>query len=109
MSVGGKKVLHIDRNPYYGGESSSISSLEEVCMNACTNTQTYKALKGYCIVLMRVTVFCSYIGGFRFHVQLSQWDVGGTGMWTLFPNFYLPVVRTMIHIMFICLVIIRLI
>ncbi|CDQ60388.1 rab GDP dissociation inhibitor beta [Oncorhynchus mykiss] len=30
MSVGGKKVLHIDRNPYYGGESASISSLEEL-------------------------------------------------------------------------------
>ncbi|KAM6981086.1 rab GDP dissociation inhibitor beta [Aplochiton taeniatus] len=31
MSVGGKKVLHIDRNPYYGGESASISPLEELC------------------------------------------------------------------------------
>ncbi|CAB1354098.1 unnamed protein product, partial [Coregonus sp. 'balchen'] len=30
MSVGGKKVLHIDRNPYYGGESASISPLEEL-------------------------------------------------------------------------------
>ncbi|XP_010879264.1 rab GDP dissociation inhibitor alpha [Esox lucius] len=30
MSVSGKKVLHIDRNPYYGGESASISPLEEV-------------------------------------------------------------------------------
>lgn len=25
MSVNGKKVLHMDRNPYYGGESSSIT------------------------------------------------------------------------------------
>ncbi|XP_071376801.1 rab GDP dissociation inhibitor alpha [Centroberyx affinis] len=30
LSVGGKKVLHIDRNPYYGGESASISPLEEL-------------------------------------------------------------------------------
>ncbi|CAB1440618.1 unnamed protein product [Pleuronectes platessa] len=30
MSVNGKKVLHMDRNPYYGGESSSITPLEEV-------------------------------------------------------------------------------
>ncbi|KAJ8360989.1 hypothetical protein SKAU_G00175140 [Synaphobranchus kaupii] len=30
MSVGGKKVLHIDRNLYYGGESASISPLEEL-------------------------------------------------------------------------------
>ncbi|KAG7494102.1 rab GDP dissociation inhibitor beta-like [Solea senegalensis] len=30
MSLSGKKVLHIDRNPYYGGESASISPLEEL-------------------------------------------------------------------------------
>lgn len=30
MSVNGKKVLHMDRNPYYGGESSSITPLEEM-------------------------------------------------------------------------------
>ncbi|XP_063282304.1 rab GDP dissociation inhibitor beta-like isoform X1 [Pelobates fuscus] len=30
MSVNGKKVLHIDRNHYYGGESASITPLEEL-------------------------------------------------------------------------------
>ncbi|KAK3547181.1 hypothetical protein QTP86_015748 [Hemibagrus guttatus] len=30
MSVNGKKVLHMDRNQYYGGESSSITPLEEL-------------------------------------------------------------------------------
>ncbi|XP_053544946.1 rab GDP dissociation inhibitor alpha-like isoform X2 [Bombina bombina] len=30
MSVNGKKVLHIDRNDYYGGESASITPLEEL-------------------------------------------------------------------------------
>lgn len=30
MSVMGKKVLHIDRNSYYGGESASITPLEEM-------------------------------------------------------------------------------
>lgn len=30
MSVMGKKVLHIDRNTYYGGESASITPLEEM-------------------------------------------------------------------------------
>ncbi|KAK2105500.1 Rab GDP dissociation inhibitor beta [Saguinus oedipus] len=29
MSVNGKKVLHMDRNPYYGGESASITPLED--------------------------------------------------------------------------------
>uniref|UniRef100_A0A8C5MXP5 Rab GDP dissociation inhibitor n=1 Tax=Leptobrachium leishanense TaxID=445787 RepID=A0A8C5MXP5_9ANUR len=30
MSVNGKKVLHIDRNNYYGGETASITPLEEL-------------------------------------------------------------------------------
>ncbi|XP_052445869.1 rab GDP dissociation inhibitor alpha isoform X1 [Carassius gibelio] len=30
MSVNGKKVLHMDSNPYYGGESASVSPLEEL-------------------------------------------------------------------------------
>ncbi|KAL1462897.1 hypothetical protein WDU94_014700 [Cyamophila willieti] len=30
LSVSGKKVLHIDRNKYYGGESASITPLEDM-------------------------------------------------------------------------------
>uniref|UniRef100_A0A673C326 Zgc:112334 n=1 Tax=Sphaeramia orbicularis TaxID=375764 RepID=A0A673C326_9TELE len=30
MSLSGKKVLHIDKNPYYGGECASISPLGEL-------------------------------------------------------------------------------
>ncbi|KAK4336932.1 hypothetical protein RND71_043974 [Anisodus tanguticus] len=30
LSVSGKKVLHVDRNPYYGGESASITPLEDL-------------------------------------------------------------------------------
>jgi Rab GDP dissociation inhibitor len=30
MSVSGKKVLHMDRNKYYGGESASITPLDEL-------------------------------------------------------------------------------
>ena len=30
LSVSGKKVLHIDRNKYYGAESASITPLEEM-------------------------------------------------------------------------------
>jgi len=30
LSVSGKKVLHIDRNNYYGGESASLTPLEQV-------------------------------------------------------------------------------
>ena len=30
LSVSGKKVLHIDRNNYYGGESASLTPLEQL-------------------------------------------------------------------------------
>lgn len=30
LSVSGKKVLHIDRNKYYGGETASITPLEDL-------------------------------------------------------------------------------
>ena len=30
LSVSGKKVLHMDRNKYYGGESASITPLGEL-------------------------------------------------------------------------------
>lgn len=30
LSVSGKKILHIDRNKYYGGESASITPLQEL-------------------------------------------------------------------------------
>uniref|UniRef100_A0A4X2LE90 Rab GDP dissociation inhibitor n=1 Tax=Vombatus ursinus TaxID=29139 RepID=A0A4X2LE90_VOMUR len=30
MSVNGKKVLHMDRKPYYGGESYTIIPLEDL-------------------------------------------------------------------------------
>ena len=30
LSVSGKKVLHVDRNDYYGGDSASITPLEKL-------------------------------------------------------------------------------
>lgn len=30
LSVSGKKILHIDRNNYYGGESASLTPLEQL-------------------------------------------------------------------------------
>ncbi|KAM7422615.1 hypothetical protein PAMA_010584 [Pampus argenteus] len=33
LSQSGKKILHIDKNPYYGGQSASLSSLEELYKN----------------------------------------------------------------------------
>ena len=33
LGVAGKKILHMDRNKYYGGESASITPLEEVLID----------------------------------------------------------------------------
>lgn len=30
LSVSGKKILHMDRNNYYGGESASLTPLEQL-------------------------------------------------------------------------------
>ena len=38
MSVSKKKVLHMDRNNYYGGESASITPLDDV---SCHHNQGY--------------------------------------------------------------------
>lgn len=36
LSVSGKKILHIDRNNYYGGESASLTPLEQVLKHSFT-------------------------------------------------------------------------
>lgn len=47
MSVSGKKVLHIDRNKYYGGDIASITPLEDVSVFLnCFMTAIYRIL-GY--------------------------------------------------------------
>ena len=36
LSVSGKKVLHMDRNKYYGGESASLTLDQvSVCVSVC--------------------------------------------------------------------------
>ena len=39
LSVAGKKVLHMDRNKYYGGESASLSPIDEVIINSVYITE----------------------------------------------------------------------
>lgn len=47
MSVNGKKVLHMDRNSYYGGESASITPLEDVSTGWGADTP-------YCVLPRRI-------------------------------------------------------
>ena len=44
MSVSGKKVLHMDRNKYYGGESASLTPLEEVLICLIVKTSIDRVL-----------------------------------------------------------------
>lgn len=48
MSVKGKKVLHMDRNSYYGGDSASITPLEDVSLFKPSEKQTcvYMCISG---------------------------------------------------------------
>lgn len=46
MSVNGKKVLHMDRNSYYGGESASITPLEDVSVERPTHCVLPGHIKG---------------------------------------------------------------
>lgn len=57
LSVSGKKVLHIDRNNYYGGESASLTPLE----------QLYEKFMG--------SSFCSHLIGFC----IWMWTVDSRG------------------------------
>eukprot|EP00123_Amoebidium_parasiticum_P008545 comp18877_c0_seq1/m.20957 comp18877_c0_seq1/g.20957 ORF comp18877_c0_seq1/g.20957 comp18877_c0_seq1/m.20957 type:complete len:448 (-) comp18877_c0_seq1:295-1638(-) len=56
MSVHGKKVLHMDRNDYYGGESASITPLnklfEQFKKNATPTEQQYGRFRDYNVDLI---------------------------------------------------------
>ncbi|KAL5111207.1 Rab GDP dissociation inhibitor alpha [Taenia crassiceps] len=55
MSVAGKKVLHMDRNSYYGGESTSVTPLDELFKRfnkACPGEQVYKRLRDWNVDLI---------------------------------------------------------
>ena len=38
LSVAKKKVLHMDRNSYYGGESASLTPLDDVRLVVCKHS-----------------------------------------------------------------------
>ena len=54
LSVSGKKVLHMDRQKYYGGESASITPLDDV-----SNTDGQICLGLFCFLMVSV-LFCTF-------------------------------------------------
>ena len=50
MSVSGKKVLHMDRNTYYGGESTSLTPLDDV---STQNTMCVMRKPAFYIIYVR--------------------------------------------------------
>ena len=61
MSVMGKKVLHIDRNSYYGGESASITTLEEVSYVLHIDRNSYNGGESASITPLEVVSYVPYI------------------------------------------------
>jgi len=61
MSVSGKKVLHMDRNKYYGGESASLTPLEEV--STVFITLTYRSSQQH-LLCIRLDKFGEMLDAF---------------------------------------------
>ena len=64
--MAGKKVLHMDRNKYYGGESASLSPIDEV-------TKCYKS--SHFIIAL-----CSYINTLTKEKRQRVWEEAEIGM-----------------------------
>lgn len=123
MSVNGKKVLHMDRNPYYGGESSSITPLEEVKGRLGSIKQISILLMSLDISHFTPGAICHGFHSLHFCLivceasdsmsltdfpvllhsctsasvcqtpHLSRWAEEGTGTLTSYPSFSWPTVR----------------
>ena len=74
LGVAGKKILHMDRNKYYGGESASITPLEEV--------RLAWSQSGRSAWLSMVTIDCLYLISPALHSP-QRWQASGEdGTWT---------------------------
>ena len=63
MSVMGKKVLHMDRNKYYGGASASITPLEDVSIhNSVTSMfiMTWVIIGQMFNIILLISAFCPF-------------------------------------------------
>ena len=59
LSVSGKKVLHMDRNKYYGGESASLTPLEELYTKfGLPGEEAFKLLRVFYSYLLKRIVSC---------------------------------------------------
>ena len=59
LSVSGKKVLHMDRNKYYGAESASLSPLDEVCVCVCVRARACVCVC-VCVCVCMCVCTCTY-------------------------------------------------
>lgn len=95
MSQSGKRVLHIDQNPHSGGESASISPLEEVCSHKQQPTCISSVRQSCCYI---AHLWCLLFNIFL-HLQLykmfkvpgSAKSIGHGKEWNidLIPKFFL--------------------
>ena len=95
LSVSGKKVLHMDRNKYYGGESASITPLEELFTKYEAPAPNESYGRGRYVILFNLYVpntKCSWWNSFV--ILKRDWNVD------LIPKFLMAngqLVKLLIH------------
>lgn len=97
MSVNGKKVLHMDRNPYYGGESSSITPLEEVMGSSifltCHTVVPFALAAASIHVCLGLSLSFTSASA-CLTVRPIRWVGDATGTWTSSPSSSWPTVSS---------------
>ncbi len=95
LSVSGKKVLHMDRNKYYGGESASITPLEELFTKYEAPAPNESYGRGRYVILLNLYIpntKCSWWNSFV--ILKRDWNVD------LIPKFLMAngqLVKLLIH------------
>ncbi len=89
LSVSGKKVLHMDKNKYYGGESASISPLEEVWNCVIESLLVFIVQDTFTVSViynnnLYIYMNSSILISRKILSLLSLWAEEETGMWISF-------------------------
>lgn len=76
LSVSGKKILHMDRNNYYGGESASLTPLEQLYEQFMPGQ--FPSPSHFC----QMGLAMGMPGALQGRSRARRWAGGGTGTWT---------------------------
>ncbi|KAG5530320.1 hypothetical protein RHGRI_025306 [Rhododendron griersonianum] len=91
LSVDGLKVLHMDRNDYYGGESTSLNLIQVYVIEVVHNIFSQSELAIHHLILMMVLFIYSSGRGLEEVTSLQLiWVRVGITTWIWSQRFYLP-------------------